>query len=144
MVTVLLRFCKAPRNDEITLQHFFFFLTAAQKFFSLHLCYMQSFFFRQALAGNFFFKIPPLICISLINPQGWYLQFRCDVNSSYYFQRVKRKHTNMAWGYPALYFRVIVLLFLVSLVSGRPVLSATNCPQACIYGRFCALWLHFT
>ena len=35
MVAVLLRFCKAPRNDEIALQHFFFFLTAAQEFFSI-------------------------------------------------------------------------------------------------------------
>ena len=52
----------------------------------------------------------------------------------------------MASGYPALYFRVILLLFLVSLVSGRPVLSATSYPQAIyhIYGRFCALWLDFT
>ena len=32
MVAVLLRFCKAPRNDEIALQHLFFFLTAAQAF----------------------------------------------------------------------------------------------------------------
>ena len=35
MVAVLLRFCKAPQNDEIALQHFFFFLTAVQEFFSI-------------------------------------------------------------------------------------------------------------
>ena len=41
----------------------------------------------------------------------------------------------MASGYPALYFRVILLLFLVSLVSGRPVLSAASYPQAIYQGH---------
>ena len=51
------------------------------------------------------------------------------------FQRAKRKHTNMASSYPALYFRVILLLFLASLVSGRPVLSATSYPQVIYQGH---------
>ena len=58
MVAVLLRFCKAPRNDEIALQHFFFFLTAAQEFFSITFVLHAIFFFRQALGGNFFSKSP--------------------------------------------------------------------------------------
>ena len=59
MVAVLLRFCKAPQNDEIALQHFFFFLTAAQEFFSITFVLHAIFFFRQALVGNFFSKPPP-------------------------------------------------------------------------------------
>ena len=59
MVAVLLRFFKDPRNDEIALQHFFFFLTAAQEFFSITFVLHAIFFFRQALAGNFFSKSPP-------------------------------------------------------------------------------------
>ena len=59
MVAVLLRFCKAPRNEEIALQHFFFFLTAAQEFFSITFVLHAIFFFRQALAGNFFQNHPP-------------------------------------------------------------------------------------
>ena len=58
MVAVLLRFFKDPRNDEIALQHFFFFLTAAQEFFSITFVLHAIFFFRQALAGNFFSKSP--------------------------------------------------------------------------------------
>ena len=54
MVAVLLRFFKDPRNDEIALQHFFFFLTAAQEFFSITFVLQAIFFFRQALAGIFF------------------------------------------------------------------------------------------
>ena len=59
MVAVLLRFFKDPRNDEIALQHLFFFLTAAQEFFSITFVLHAIFFFRQALAGNFFSKSPP-------------------------------------------------------------------------------------
>ena len=59
MVAVLLRFFKDPRNDEIALQHFFFFLTAAQEFFSITFVLHAIFLFRQALAGNFFSKSPP-------------------------------------------------------------------------------------
>ena len=58
MVAVLLRFFKDPRNDEIALQHFFFFLTAAQEFFSITFVLQAIFFFRQALARNFFSKSP--------------------------------------------------------------------------------------
>ena len=58
MVAVLLRFFKDPRNDEIALQHFFFFLTAAQEFFSITFVLHAIFFCRQALAGNFFSKSP--------------------------------------------------------------------------------------
>ena len=58
MVAVLLRFFKDPRNDEIALQHFFFFLTAALEFFSITFVLHAIFFFRQALAGNFFSKSP--------------------------------------------------------------------------------------
>ena len=60
MVAVLLRFFKDPRNDEIALQHFFFFLTAAQEFFSITFVLHAIFFFRQALAGNFFSKSPTI------------------------------------------------------------------------------------
>ena len=59
MVAVLLRFSKDPRNDETALQHFFFFLTAAQEFFSITFVLHAIFFLRQALAGNFFSKSPP-------------------------------------------------------------------------------------
>ena len=58
MVAVLLRFFKDPRNDEIALQHFFSFLQQRKNFFLLHLCCMQFFFFRQALAGICFSKSP--------------------------------------------------------------------------------------
>ena len=58
MVAVLLGFCKAPRNDEIALQHFFFFLTAMQEIFSITFVLHAIFFFRQALAGIFFSKSP--------------------------------------------------------------------------------------
>ena len=44
----------------------------------------------------------------------------------------------MASGYPVPYFLVILPLFLVSLVSGKPVLSATNYPH--VIGSF---FLHF-
>ena len=56
MVAVLLRFFKDPRNDEIALQHFFFFLTAALEFFLLHLCCMQ-FFSANKRLQEIFFKI---------------------------------------------------------------------------------------
>ena len=59
MVAVLLRFFKDPRNDEIALQHFFFFLTAALEFFSITFVLHAIFFCRQALAGNFFQNHPP-------------------------------------------------------------------------------------
>ena len=59
MVAVLLRFFKDPRNDEIALQHFFFFLTAAQEFFSITFVLHAIFFFRQAFAGNVFQNHPP-------------------------------------------------------------------------------------
>ena len=59
MVAVLLRFFKDPRNDEIALQHFFFFLTAAQEFFSITFVLQAIFFFRQALEGIFFQNHPP-------------------------------------------------------------------------------------
>ena len=52
MVADLLGFCKAPWNDEIALKHFFFLA------FLFHLCCMEVFFFRQALAGIFFSKSP--------------------------------------------------------------------------------------
>ena len=54
-------FIKAPRNDEIALQHFFFLLAAVQNFFSSSFVLHAIFFFQQALAGNFFSKssIPP-------------------------------------------------------------------------------------
>ena len=47
MVAVLLRFCKAPRNDEIALQHFFFlsFLQQRNNFFRLHLIVLHAIFF---------------------------------------------------------------------------------------------------
>ena len=62
MVAVLLGFCKVPLNDEIALQHFFFVLAAAvQEFFSISFVLHAIFFFRQGLAGIFFFEIihPP-------------------------------------------------------------------------------------
>ena len=52
-------FCKAPRNDEIALQHFFFLLAAVQEFFFYFNCAACNFFLptraREALAGNFVF-----------------------------------------------------------------------------------------
>ena len=58
MVAVWLRFCKAPRNDEIALQHFFSFLQQRKNFFLLHLCCMQ-FFSSDKRLQEIFFKIPP-------------------------------------------------------------------------------------
>ena len=54
MVAVLLRFFKDPWNGEIALQHFFFFLTGPQEFFSITFVLHAIFFFRQALAEIFF------------------------------------------------------------------------------------------
>ena len=55
MVAVLLRFCKVPRNDEITLQHFFL-QQQRKNFFSITFMLLAIFFFRHALAGIFFSK----------------------------------------------------------------------------------------
>ena len=49
-------FVKPPRNDEIALQHFFFFLIAVKEFFSIIFVLHAIFFFRQALVGNCFFQ----------------------------------------------------------------------------------------
>ena len=57
MVAVLLRFFKDPRNDEIALQHFFFFLTAAQEFFFYYICAACNFFLPTSACRKFFFKI---------------------------------------------------------------------------------------
>ena len=57
MVAVLLRFFKDPRNDEIALQHFFFFLTAAQEFFFYYICAACNFFLPISACRKFFFKI---------------------------------------------------------------------------------------
>ena len=57
MVAVLLGSCKAPRNDEIALQHFFSCLQQC-KIFSYFICAACNFFFQQAFAGNFFSKSP--------------------------------------------------------------------------------------
>jgi len=38
-------FVKPPRNDEIALQHFFFFLAAVQEFFFDFICAACNFFF---------------------------------------------------------------------------------------------------
>ena len=71
MVAVLLRFFKDPRNDEIALQHFFFsFLQQRKNFFSITFVLHAIFFFRQALAGNFFSKSPT------IELNGWPLRSR--------------------------------------------------------------------
>ena len=59
MVAVLLGFCKAL-NDEIALQHFFYFLQHVQEFFSISFVLHAFFFFRQALAGILFSKSPTL------------------------------------------------------------------------------------
>ena len=61
MVAVLLRFCKAPQNDEIALQHFFFFLTAVQEFFFYYICGRCNFSLLTSACRKFFFKIthPP-------------------------------------------------------------------------------------
>ena len=63
MVAVLLGSCKAPRNDEIALQHFFFLLAAVQDFFSIAFVLHAIFFSQQALAGNQTLKTSILISI---------------------------------------------------------------------------------
>ena len=57
MVAVLLEFCKAPGNEEITLQHFFSCLQQCIFFFHISFVLHAIFFFQQVLAGFFFFKI---------------------------------------------------------------------------------------
>ena len=59
MVAVLLRFFKDPRNDEIALQHFFFFLTAAQEFFSITFVLHAIFFSSDKRLREFFFQNQP-------------------------------------------------------------------------------------
>jgi len=59
MVAVLLGFCKAPRNDEIALQKFFFLLAAVREIFSISFVLNAIFFFQQALAGILFPNHPP-------------------------------------------------------------------------------------
>ena len=51
-------FCKAPRNDEIALQHLFFSFLQQCNIFSVTFVLHATFFFRQALAGNIFSKSP--------------------------------------------------------------------------------------
>ena len=59
MVAVLLGFCKAPRNDEIALQHIFFLACSSARIFFYFICAACSFFFfQQALAGILFFSSP--------------------------------------------------------------------------------------
>ena len=54
-------FVKPPRNDEIALQHFFFFLAAVQEFFSNFICAACNFFHPTSACRKIFFKItnPP-------------------------------------------------------------------------------------
>ena len=52
-------FVKPPRNDEIALQHFFSCLQQCKNFFSISFVLHAIFFFHQALAGVFVFKITP-------------------------------------------------------------------------------------
>ena len=60
MVAVLLRFCKAPWNDEIALQQSFFsFLQKRKYLFPITFVLYAIFFCRHTVAGKFFFKIPP-------------------------------------------------------------------------------------
>ena len=58
MVAVLLEFCKAPRNDEMPLQHFF--LTAVQDFFFYYVCAACNFFLPKSACRKAFFQNNPL------------------------------------------------------------------------------------
>ena len=74
MVAVLLEFFKAPMKQPCN--NFFFLLVAVQEFFSYVICAACNFFFQQALAGIFNFKIPhppqklkvrPLMCANYLS-----------------------------------------------------------------------------
>ena len=87
MVAVLLRFCKAPRNDEIALQHFFFLSYSSARIFFYYICATYNFFLPTSACRKFFFQNqitppPPLQELNgrpLINSliESWGVRLTC-------------------------------------------------------------------